>query len=225
MRLFSEQLALPAVRQINPRDPQFSRGFDRHLLLEIPINLTERTIIAQVRKMIRQHPERAVERVSTARRKLAKLIGIRQDVIESAHAVWRTHHESRDGRQTDKIGQALGSKSFYQIGKELRLVKSCMPAVTDDAKRAAMRVNGMKVAVSRMLSRANNLIDNAAVGVFPSVQLEPTHIVWRPAQQQRLAEAVAAKLWRPLFDANDVLTVRLRDDRFEHPFREKLVIK
>jgi hypothetical protein len=89
----------------------------------------------------------------------------------------------------------------------LRLVKTCMPAVTDDAKRAAMRVNGMKVAVSRMLTRANNLIDNAAVGVFPSVQIQPSPIVWRPRQQQQLAEAVAAKLWRPLFGADDVLTV------------------
>ena len=207
VRLFSEQLALPAVREINPRDPQFSRDFDKHLLLEIPINLTERTIIAHVRKLIRQHPERAVDRVSTARRKLAKLIGIRQDVIESAHAVWWAHYESRDGRLAEKIGQTTGSKSLNQIGKELRLVKSCMPAVTDDAKRAAMRVNGMKVAVSRMLTRANNLIDNAAVGVFPSVQIQPTPIVWRPRQQQQLAEAVAAKLWRPLFDAHDVLPV------------------
>lgn len=213
VRLFSEQVAMPAVREINPRDPQFSRDFDMHLLLEIPIHLTERTIIAQVRKLIRQHPERAVDRVSTAQRKLAKLIGIRQDVIESAHAVWRAHYESRDGRITEKIGQTTGSKSLYQIGKELRLVKSCMPAVTDDAKRAAMRVNGMKVAVSRMLSRANNLIDNAAVGVFPSVQFQPTAIVWRPAQQQRLAEAVAAKLWRPLFDANEVLSASLFDSQ------------
>jgi hypothetical protein len=220
VRLFSEQLALREVREINPRDPQFSRDFDRHLLLEIPINLTERTIIAKVRKLIRQHPERAVERVSTARRKLAKLIGIRQDVIESAHTVWRMHYESRDGRLTEKIGQTTGTKSLYQIGKELRLVKSCMPAVTDDAKRAAMRVNGMKVAVSRMLSRANNLIDNAAVGFFPSVQIQPTPIVWRPAQQQRLAEAVAAKLWRPLFGADDVLTVSLRDDRSKNPLPE-----
>ena len=109
---------------------------------------------------------------------------------------------------------------MYQIGKELRLVKTCMPAVTDDAKRAAMRVNGMKVAVSRMLSRANNLIDNAAVGFFPSVQIQPTPIVWRPAQQQRLAEAVAAKLWRPLFGADDVLTVSLRDDRSKNPLPE-----
>ena len=217
VRLFSEQLALPAVRQINPHDPQFSSDFDRHLLLEIPIHLTERTIIAQVRKMIRQHPERAVERASTARRKLAKLIGIRQDVIESAYAVWRVHYESRDGRLTEKIGQTTGRKSLYQIGKELRLVKTCMPAVTDDAKRAAMRVNGMKVAVSRMLSRANHFIGNAAVGVFPSVQADPTPIVWRPIQQQRLAEAVAAKLWRPLFDADDVLTVPLQDDRSKIP--------
>jgi len=218
VRLFSEQVALPAVRQINPRDQQLTKDLDMHLLLEIPINLTERTIIAQVRKLIRQHPERVVDRVSTAQRKLAKLIGIRQDVIESAHAVWRLHHESRDGRQIDKIGQTTGNKSFYQIGKELRLVRSCMPAVTDDAKRAAMRVNGMKVAVSRMLTRANNLIDNAAVGVFPSVHPKPTPIVWRPNQQQRLVEAVAAKLWRPLFDANDVLTVPLRDDRSKRPF-------
>ena len=221
VRLFSEQVALPAVRQINPRDQHLTKDLDMHLLLEIPIHLTERTIIAQVRKLIRQHPERAVDRVSTAQRKLAKLIGIRQDVIESAHAVWRAYHESRDGRQTDKIGQTTGSKSLYQIGKELRLVKSCMPAVTDDAKRAAMRVNGMKVAVSRMLTRANNLVDNAAVGVFPSVQREPTPIVWRPAQQQRLAEAVAAKLWRPLFGANDVLSVPLRHDGSKRPLPEQ----
>ena len=102
--------------------------------------------------MIRHHPEREVARVSTAQRKLAKLIGIRQDVIESAHAVWRLHYESRDGQVTEKIRQTTGSKSLYQVGKELRLVKTCIPAVTDDAKRADMRVNGMKVAVSRMLS-------------------------------------------------------------------------
>lgn len=60
-------------------------------------------------------------------------------------------------------------KSLYQIGKELRLVKTCMPVATDNAKKATVRVNGMKVAVSRMLSRANNLAANAAVGVFPSV--------------------------------------------------------
>jgi hypothetical protein len=38
-----------------------------------------------------------------------------------------TYYLSRDDRQVDKIGQTTGTKSLYQIGKELRLVKSCLP--------------------------------------------------------------------------------------------------
>lgn len=195
--LFREQVALPSVRQIEQRDMELSRPLERHLLLEIPLNLTEKTIISQVRKLLRDHPEREVERISSARRKLAKLIGIRQDVIESAYAVWQLHHESRDGRTVQKIGQAHGSKSLYQIGKELRLVRTCMPQPTDDKARAAKRVNGMKVATSRMLTRANHLIENAAAGIFPSIQAPKEPIVWRPVQQRRLDEAVAAGLWQP----------------------------
>lgn len=205
--LFSEQVALPAVRELDPYDLQLSKQLDKHLLLEIPINLTEKTIISQIRRLIRLHPERQVDRKSTAQRKLAKLIGIRQDVIESAYAVWRIHHESRDGRTPEKIGLAKGTKSLYQIGKELRLTKTCMPVATDNKERADKRVNGMKVAVSRMLTRANNLIDNAAVGIFPSIQALSEPIVWRPNQQQRLNEAVAAGQWRPLFDPNETLIV------------------
>ena len=205
--LFSEQVALPAVRQVNPHDMELSRDLEKHLLLEIPIHLTERTIISQVRQFLRQHPEREVQRISSAQRKLAKLVGIRQDVIESAFDVWRLHQQSRDGRQVEKIGQTQGNKSLYQIGKELRLVRTCMPAPTDGKERAAQKVNGMKVAVSRMLLRANNLIDNAAVGTFPSIQALREPIVWRPAQQQKLAEAMASGLWRPLFDPNETLIV------------------
>lgn len=205
--LFSEQLALPSVQRLNANDLQLSRGIDQHLLLEIPLNLTEKTIISQVRKLIRLHPDREVQRTSTAKRKLAKMVGIRQDVIESAYAVWRLYYLSRDGRSVDKIGQVTGSKSLYQIGKELRLVRTCMPQPTDDKERAAKRVNGMKVAVSRMLARANNLIENAAVGTFPSIQTIQEPIVWRPAQQQRLEQAVLEGQWRPLLAYDDTLIV------------------
>lgn len=63
----------------------------------------------------------------------------------------------------------------------------------------------MKVAVSRMLAGANNLIENAAVGTFPSIQTIKEPIVWRPVQQQRLEKAVSAGQWRPLFDAADTV--------------------
>jgi hypothetical protein len=107
-----------------------------------------------------------------------------------------------------------GSKSLYQIGKELRLVRTCMPQPTDNVERAAKRVNGMKVAVSRMLARANNLAANAATGVFPSVQPVSAPIVWRPVQQRKLDEAIAAGLWKPMFEANDAANVQQPDDLF-----------
>ena len=173
--------------------------------------MTEKSIISQIRKQLSNHPEREVERISTAKRKLAKLIGIRQDVIESAYAVWKLHHESRDDRVVEKVGQAHGTKSLYQIGKELRLVRSCMPVATDDPEKAAKRVNGMKVAVSRMLTRANHLIENAAIGVFPSIQLIKEEIEYSTPQLLRMLEAVASG-WRPLFDPNDKLIVHERDD-------------
>ena len=209
--LLSEELDLPAVRKLSPTNLELSRPLGRHLILEIPLNMTEKSIISQVRKQLRNHPDREVERISTAKRKLAKLIGIRQDVIESAYAVWKIHHESRDGRVVEKVGQAHGTKSLYQIGKELRLVRSCLPVTTDNQERAAKRVNGMKVAVSRMLARANNLIENAAIGVFPSIQPMKEEIEYSPVQLLRMNEAVASG-WRPLFDPNDKLIVHERDD-------------
>jgi hypothetical protein len=183
-----------------------------HLLLEIPLNLTEATIIKQVKKLLRNHPSREVQRRSSAKRALAKFTGIRKDLLQIAHMTWQMHWQTRDLSQSYKIGQVQGSKSLYQIGKELRLVRTCMPQVTDNAERAAKRVNGMKVAVSRMLARANNLAQNAAVGTFPSVQPMAEPIVWRSAQQRRMEEAVAAGQWQPLFDATHTLNVQQLDD-------------
>jgi hypothetical protein len=210
--LFAERIAPPEVRELDRINMRLSPGMSSHLLLEIPLNLTEATIIKQVKKLLRNHPSREVERRSSAKRPLAKFTGIRKDLLQIAHVTWQMHWQSRDLSQSYKIGQVQGSKSLYQIGKELRLVRTCMPVVTDNAERAAKRVNGMKVAVSRMLARANYLAQNAAVGTFPSVQPVAESIVWRSAQQQRMDDAVAAGEWRPLFDAAHTLNVQQRDD-------------
>ena len=65
----------------------------------------------------------------------------------------------------------------------------------------------MKVAVSRMLSRANYLAQNSAIGIFPSVQAPVEPIFWRKLQKRRMEEAVFAGQWRPLFNANETLNV------------------
>lgn len=210
--LFAERIAPPEVRELDRINMRLSAGMSSHLLLEIPLNLTEATIIKQVKKLLRNHPSREVERRSSAKRPLAKFTGIRKDLLQVAHTTWQMHWQSRDASQTYRIGQIQGSKSLYQIGKELRLVRTCMPVVTDNAERAAKRVNGMKVAVSRMLARANHIAANAAAGTFPSVQPMAEPIVWRSVQQQRMEAALTAGQWQPLFEANDTLIVQQRDD-------------
>ena len=65
-----------------------------------------------------------------------------------------------------------------------------------------------------MLVRANNLAANAAVGIFPSVQPVDTPIVWHPLQQRKMAEAVAAGMWQPMFEAHHTLIVQQPDDLF-----------
>lgn len=210
--LFAERLSPPEVRELDRVNMRLSPGMSSHLLLEIPLNLTEATIIKQIKKLLRNHPSREVQRVSSAKRPLAKFTGLRKDLLQLAHMTWQMHWQSRDPTQTYRIGQVQGSKSLYQIGKELRLVRTCMPQVTDNAERAAKRVNGMKVAVSRMLVRANHLAANAAVGVFPCVQPLSTPILWRPTQQRKMAEAVAAGLWQPMFETNPSLIVQNPDD-------------
>jgi hypothetical protein len=210
--LFAERIAPPEVRELDRINMRLSPGMSSHLLLEIPLNMTEATIVKQVKKILRNHPSREVERRSSAKRPLAKFTGIRKDLLQIAHMTWRMHWESRDPTQTYRIGQIQGSKSLYQIGKELRLVKTCMPQATDNVERAAKRVNGMKVAVSRMLARANYLAENAAIGVFPSVQPVSTPILWRLMQQQKMAEAIAAGLWQPLFETTDTAALNQGDD-------------
>jgi hypothetical protein len=188
------------VRELDRNQLRLSPGATSHLLLEIPLHLTEATIVKQVKQLLRHHPNREVARRSSALRPLAKFTGIRKDLLQIAHMTWRLHTLSRDPAKTYKIGEVQGTKSLYQIGKQLRLVKTCMPVPTDNAERAAKRVNGMKVAVLRVLKRAQALVDNAAVGVFPSMKPLAEPVKWTARQREAMSAAVASGAFKPLFD-------------------------
>ena len=211
--LFMERQAFARVRALDAKDLRLSREQEDHLLLELPVFMTEQTILKQVRELLRNHERRHVERRSTAKRKLAKYVGLKQDVIEIARQVWQISYEARDMNIEYQMGKPQGNKSLYQIGKELRLVASCMPQTGDTIERTRKRVNGMKVAVTRMLRRADNLIANAEIGIFPSVTPPKEPIRLRQAQQLKLDESVKAGFWRPLFDDEETLQTRVIQSR------------
>ena len=206
--LFRESVKLPEVRRLDGRALELSKDFDKFMLVEIPLHLTERTITRQVAKLLRNHEERLVVRTSTAKRTLAKYVRNDLGMIQIAHEVWRRlYHPGLLFDPQPRIGVVQGAKSQYEVGLELRLVGSCMPRATDTPAMAESRKNGMKVAVSRMKTRATNLITNAAVGRFPVIKTCTEPVTWRESQQRRLQEAIFAGAWRPLFDEYETLKV------------------
>jgi hypothetical protein len=199
--LFVEQLDLPAVKQLDSNFGNRSVVQNDKVIVEIPLNLTEQTIKKQVLEIVRNHTQREIRRTTSARRKLARLKRIRLDVLETARDVWCLNQIAKlasagvvgfENVNTDKL-------SLYEIGRRLNLVESCMPKATDSVELARKKRNGMKVAVKRMLDRADALIANVELGLFPSFTNVKSQQFWTDIQQQKIDEAILAGEWMPDF--------------------------
>lgn len=197
-QLFSEQVRLPAVKQVNSDLSDLSPNYQQNLIVEIPLNLTERTISRQLMAIVRAQPNRQIKRESHAERPLAKLIGIRKKVLRTAHEIWCLNHLVQLAKQEgSSIGVPFNKMTTHQMGVGFRLVRNCMPKAGDGIIFGRKKRNGMKVAVSRMLARADALIANAEIGKFPTFEKVEPRERWTEQHQKELDEAVARGEWQP----------------------------
>ena len=201
--MFVEQVRLPYVKRLDDYFSNVSPTRDNYLIVEIPLNLTERTIARQVLKEVRKHPNRTVQtknqrgRISNAKRPLAKLVGVRVDILVRAHEIWSLNHLVKSAKQKDStIGKPFSTMTTHQMGVGFELVRNCMPKAGDGIIFGRKKRNGMKVAISRMLARADALIANAEIGVFPSFDKVAPRKRWTEEQQLALDAAVARGEWK-----------------------------
>ncbi len=203
-QIFVEQIKLPHVKKLDEYFSNVSPTRDNYLIVEIPLNLSERTIARQVLAEIRKHPNRIAAtknqrgRISNAKRPLAKLAGVRKDILKRAHAIWCVNHLVKLAKQEgSSIGAPFNKMTTHQMGVGFKLVKNCMPRAGDGIEGGRKKRNGMKVAVSRMLVRADALIANAEIGKFPSFDKVEPRLRWTDEQQRELDAAVARGEWQP----------------------------
>ena len=197
--IFAEQVSLPKVRKIDGDKNNLSVNQHKYLVLEIPLNLTERTIGRQVMALLREEPNREIKRKSEAQRPLAKLIGIRKSVIRDARDIWCLNQIVQNAKKPNAtIGKPYDTMTTQQIGIGFRLVRSCLPKFTDTEDVERKKRNGMKVAVSRMIHRANSLIANAEIGVFPSFAPVEKRVRWTEQQQIEFDAAIERGEWQPM---------------------------
>jgi hypothetical protein len=197
-KLFAEQVSLPKVRKIDGDKNNLSANQQNYLVVEIPLNMTERTITRQVLALLREEPYRQIKRASHAKRPLAKLIGIRKAVIYDARDIWCLNQIVLNAKKPNSmLGKPFDKMTIQQIGIAFRLVSTCMPKFTDSEEVERKKRNGMKVAVSRMIHRANALIANAEIGIFPSFAPVDERVRWTDEQQLALDAAIARGEWQP----------------------------
>lgn len=212
--LFAEQVALPKVRKIDGDKNNLSANPQNYLVVEIPLNMTERTITRQVLALLREEPNRQIKRASHAKRPLAKLIGIRKAVIYDARDIWCLNQIIQNAKKPNStLGKPFNTMTTQQIGIAFKLVQTCMPKFTDSEEVERKKRNGMKVAVSRMIHRANALIANAEIGIFPSFAPVEKRLRWTDEQQLALDAAIERGEWQP--PAMDIEYYRKKCERLK----------
>lgn len=196
--LFIEQLKLPAVKEINAEFTNLSPTPENYLIAEIPLNVSERTIVRQLKEILRARKDRKVVPKSSAKRKLTKYKGVRKKVLRKAHEVWCLNHLVKMAKQEgSNIGAPFNKLTTHQMGVGMRLVRNCMPKAGDGVLLGRKKRDGMAVGISRMLGRANALIANAEIGIFPSYEKVEPRKRWTDEQQKELDAAVARGEWLP----------------------------
>ena len=193
-----EQVKLPDVKRINEYLDNVSPNREGYLIVEIPLNLSERTITRKVLKLLREEKNRKIERKSSAKRELAKLKGIRKDIFKKSYEVWAVYQLVKLAKKNGStIGSPFNKLTTHQIGVGFELVRNCMPKLGEGVLKGRAKRNGMKVAVSRLVSKADALIANAEIGKFPSYDKVAPRKRWTAQQQKELDAAVARGEWVP----------------------------
>ncbi len=212
--LFSEQVSLPKVRKIDGDKSNLNPNAQNYLVVEIPLNMTERTITKQVLALLREEPKRKIERKSQANLPLSKLIGIRKAVLHDARDIWCLNQIVQNSKKPNSVlGKPFDTMTTQQIGIAFRLVRTCLPKFTDSEEVERKKRNGMKVAVSRMVHRANALIANAEIGIFPSFAPVVKRERWTEQQQRELDAAIERGEWQ--LPAMDIEYFRKKCERLK----------
>ena len=158
--IFSEQMALPRVRQLEHGVRVNLEQINPKLVLEVPLTIRRATILKQIGKLLDEHHQGTKLRVmkhATAKRKLYAQSRMRLPTLELLHKVW----EAR---------KAMPNATWWEIGEHLSLSPVFIPAAKDEEKEVAYKRRCMTLVVQRYHRKATALIDFAAQGDFPRVK-------------------------------------------------------
>lgn len=160
---FAEQKQLKDVLKLESRrqaDDQLVR--DDVLILSIPLTMRKTTAMRKISKMLASahanRPPIDVWAASTAKRMIVKN-KVRKTTIEQLVKLWELRQRFPD----DTLNE-LGIRAGIELDLMAKTTEdTVVPSESEERRR-------LTIAVSRLLKQARHLIDNAGLGVFPSLK-------------------------------------------------------
>jgi len=195
---FIENTNPPSVELINNLESLTEDQITEYpwMIVRVPLNLGQEKLVEDFTEILRSHPKRVHYRDQTSDYPLLKYKKLREEFLLRScdlwHAVWRAGGISTGPKRKGD------SDSTYEIGVRFGVNAKHVIDVADKPAVEAKKRTAMKVAVSRMLSQANSLIENVEIGRFPSTDPVNKLPRWTAKQQKQLDTAVQRGEWQPL---------------------------
>lgn len=207
---FKEEIAPPVVTRIHSEKEIDGFDFDGDdwLLIKVPQGIKEPKLIEDFVKILRLRDKQVRRKTitATAAFPINKHRNLRLDVYERAFAVKLAMIQSAELANVN----ANDHSSYYELGVRCDVKKAHILRDADSPEVRNRKRNAMKVAVHRLLAKADALIANAEIGVFPSeAALEPRER-WMPSQLKRMKQAMADGAWQPQLMTNNEWGTELR---------------
>ena len=158
--IFSEQLALPKVRELEHGVRVNLDQINPKIALELPLTIRRSTILRQINLILDKHHDGAKLRVmkhGTAKRKLYPQSRMRNTTLELLYRVWIARKENP-------------TEEWHTTGEKLRLSPTFIPTSRDNDKEVKYKNRCLAIIVQRYHRKSIALIEFAARGDFPRVK-------------------------------------------------------
>jgi hypothetical protein len=158
-KAFSEgQPKREVIKLETPRQADDHLESPDHIVIAIPLKLSRTTAMKKIGKLLSQEHEKRgaldIWKASTAKRMIIKT-KVRKETVKQLVALW-------------KLRQQFPDETLSELGKRANIVLDLLARDTEgEVITEAMERRRLTIAVSRQLLQAENMIANAAVGIFP----------------------------------------------------------
>lgn len=202
-RLFSEVEQFPKVKEVPRRPNQRERQVpaEGKIWVEVPLKLSKRTIQKQLGQLLEQHASDRLSRrseLTTAEFRInTAQFGVH--TLRKVHEVHALHRELIDkpkwlAQQQPKQIRSGARADLFRLGTLLRISPS-NESLRGEPEEIRARQNRMRVSVSRILKRSEQLIANVEQGTFPSYQPLLNAALRFTARQLAQHKELEAKWW------------------------------